>query len=123
MHHSEVGTQSPQRRGAHLVGCGLATVLHNAVSRAYVVQQEITERVDGLVAQCCRHDECASVDRCPCRNGGERAHMADGAADLVKQIGAGNGVRCGRSAVSRGGAWVPRMKRAKLSMSCSPSAS
>ena len=42
---------SPKRRRAHFVGGFLAAVLHDAVTGADVMEQEVAEGVDDFVAQ------------------------------------------------------------------------
>src|SRR5258708_183042 len=96
MHQSKVGTHSPQGRGAHLVGCGLSAVLDNAVPGSHVVQQEVAERVEGLIAQRRRHSELPLVDHGPSGNGGDRRHVADGATDGVEDVSASLRVRSRR---------------------------
>src|SRR5262249_59785064 len=52
--------------------------------------------VDGLAAERRRYSEGAPVNHSSSRSGGDRRNMADGAADLVKEVGAGLGVGSGR---------------------------
>jgi len=51
VHQPRVGAHAPQRRRAELVRRRLAAILHDAVAGAYIVQQEVAERVDDLVGQ------------------------------------------------------------------------
>src|SRR6185436_18943322 len=62
MHQPVAGTNAPQRWRAQLVGRGLTSVLHNAISSANIVKSEITEGVNYLVAQSCRDGESPAVD-------------------------------------------------------------
>src|SRR3954451_6052456 len=51
VHVAIVCAAAPQWRGAQLVARRLPAVLDDAVARADVMQQEVTERMDGLIAQ------------------------------------------------------------------------
>src|SRR5262245_60709972 len=51
VHQAGARAQAPERDGPHLIARALAAVLHDAVARADVMQQEIAERVDRLVAE------------------------------------------------------------------------
>ena len=58
-----------------------AAVLDDAVTRPDVVQQEVGERVDDLVAQRVGDPERAAVDQGPRSRGDDRRRVAHGAAD------------------------------------------
>src|SRR6185436_15521490 len=68
VHEAVVRPQAPQRRRSQFVrgrGC-----LHDAVAGADVVQQEVAERVNRLVAERGGHDERPAVDGRPGGGGG-----------------------------------------------------
>src|SRR5215472_379826 len=95
VHQREMGAHAPQRWGAHHVRGSLAAVLDDAVSGSYVVQQEVGVWVDGLAAERRRYGEGAPVNHGSGRSRGDRRNVADGAADLVKEVGARLSVGCG----------------------------
>src|SRR5947209_20166081 len=96
VHQTVTSPQSPQRSSAQLVGRCLSAVLHNAIARSYIVQQEVAEWVNDLAAQCRRSCERSAIDHCARRGGSNRGDMADVAADAVEQV-------CAGLCVSRGG--------------------
>lgn len=60
---------------------------HNSVTRPDIVQQEVTERVEGFVSYHRCDRECATIDLCPGGRRGQRSNVADGATDFVEQVG------------------------------------
>src|SRR5262245_3621925 len=91
VHEARARAHAPQRRGAELVPRALAAVLHDPVPRPHVVEQEVAEGVDGLVADGGGDGEGPPVDLRPGRRGPERLRVAVVAADLVEELRAGSG--------------------------------
>src|SRR5215831_5813519 len=89
MHQGKVSAYSPQRRCAQLICRTLSAVLHNPISGSDVMQKEVAERMEGLVAQSGRHGELSLVDHGSCGYRGEGLHVADGATDGVEDLRAG----------------------------------
>ena len=82
----------------------LAAVLHDAVAGAHVVQQEVAERVDGLVAD----GGAGTVNAprlitVPAGDGRDVADVAVSAADLVEEREPAWASAVAASAASRGG--------------------
>src|SRR5438552_13715629 len=95
---------------------------HNdSVTSPNVVQQKIRIWVEGFVSQRFGNGMRASVDLSACGCCGQCAHMALGAANLVKQLGPFLDRSLFASFESRAGVLEARMKRAKWSTSSKPS--
>jgi hypothetical protein len=62
MHEAGAHAQAPKRRRAQLVGCVLWSRLHDSISGLDVMQQEVTVRMNDLVAQRFGYDEGSTVD-------------------------------------------------------------
>src|SRR5713101_6097819 len=95
VHQPIAAAHAPQRRRAHPVARGLPAVLDDPVPRAHVVEEEVAERVNRLVAQGGRHRERALVDDRAHRRGGDVADVADVAADGVEELAPRLGVGSG----------------------------
>ena len=63
VHYSVTRAATPERSRSQLVPGRLAAVLDDAITRSDIVKQEVAERVNDLVAESCRNDECSAVDR------------------------------------------------------------
>src|SRR6202008_3525734 len=83
VHQPVAAARAPQGGGAHLVARGLTAVLHDPVPGTHVVEKEIAERVDHLVAEGGRYGEGALVDDRPRGRGRDVADVAGRAADLA----------------------------------------
>src|SRR5215470_569092 len=86
MHQPVASAHAPQRRGPHPVLRSGAAILHDAVSRPHVVEQEVSEWVNVLVTQGRWHGECSAIDHSSHRSCSDRGHVTDGAADGVKYV-------------------------------------
>src|SRR5579859_6702524 len=89
MHVAGPHAQSPQSRGTQLVGCVLRAGLHNSVSGAHVVQQEVAKGMNDFVAERIGNGELAAIDLCTRRSGCNGRYMANGAAKFMKRSFAG----------------------------------
>src|SRR5262245_21730904 len=70
VHQLGARAEAPQRRSSHHVPRACPAVLDNPVARPDVVQQEVAERADSLVAESRRDGERALVDH-RTRSGGD----------------------------------------------------
>src|SRR5262245_66554653 len=84
VHQLRTRADAPQRRSSQHVPCACAAVLDDPVARPDVVQQEVAERADGLIAQSRRDNERALVDHRARRSGVYRGRMTDRAPYLRK---------------------------------------
>src|SRR5687767_4904979 len=84
---------APKRRRADLITSRLSAVLDDAVAGSHVVQQEVAERADALIAERRRYREIAAVDHRARSGGDDLGGVTDAAADGVEDAGAGDGVR------------------------------
>src|SRR5882672_920081 len=102
MHQPAAGAHAPERRRADLQPGSLSAVLDDAIAGTDVMQREIAERVDALVAERRRNGERPAVDHRAWRDGVDLGDVADGATNSVEEVAAGDGVRCGsQSGVTR----------------------
>ena len=62
VHKTITHPQSPQRCGPHLVPGYFPVCLHYSIARPDVVQQEVAEGMDYLIAERVGHDECSAID-------------------------------------------------------------
>src|SRR6185503_13099893 len=76
---------APERRRAHLVGRSLTSVLDDAIASADVMQCEVAEGMDYLVAKSRRNCECPAVNQCSGSCGLECARMTNRATHGVEQ--------------------------------------
>src|SRR6516165_4454358 len=76
VHESGFRAQPPQRRREQLRGGILVTDLHNPVASADLVQQEITEGMDNLVAQGFWHQKHSAIDGRSLRGRRHQFHVA-----------------------------------------------
>src|SRR5215213_588616 len=87
---------APQRRSANTCSRNWSTVLHDEISSADIMQQEVAERVNGFAGQCLRYLERAAIDRLAPVCSRDRRHMTDAATILLvhrfKQCSAGSDV-------------------------------
>src|SRR5204863_4785041 len=91
VHELVVRPQAPQRRSPnHVSGC-LPVGLYYPVASADVVEQEVAERVDDLVAERVGHGELPAVDDRADGRGRDRADVADRATERVEERRAGVG--------------------------------
>src|SRR4029077_13508728 len=86
------GAHSPKRRRAHLLRGILRTVLDDAVTGAYVMQQKVAVRVNDFVAERIRHGGGSGRDSSARRSRGDRRNVAGCAADALEQVCTGNAV-------------------------------
>ena len=123
VHEPAARAQAPERGRPDLVPRRRASVLDDAVTGADVVQQEVAERVDDLVAERVGDPQRAAVDPRPRRRGDDGPRVARRAADGVEDLAA-RPARSGspHGAASTGGALVDRMNSANSSTS-TPSSS
>src|SRR5262249_37306754 len=70
VHQLWARAEAPQRRSSHHVPRAFAAILGDPVARPDVVQQEVAERADSLVAESRRDGERATVDH-RARSGGD----------------------------------------------------
>ena len=82
MHQLGARAEAPQRRSSHHVPRACAAVLDDPVARPDVVQQEVAERADSLVAESRRDGERALVDNGPRRGGGDGRSVTDRAPKI-----------------------------------------
>src|ERR1017187_5559937 len=92
----------------------------NSITGPHIVEQEVAERMKGLASQRRRDGKCAAIDLCAGGRRGQGSHVADRATDLVKQPRPLRRRRCCCQG-DMGGAFAARIKRAKWSISASPS--
>src|SRR5262249_28800275 len=85
MHQLGPRTDGPKRSSSHHVPGASAAVLDDAVARPDVMQQEVAERANCLVAEGRRDNERAPVNHCTRRDGGKRARVTDRAPYLHKK--------------------------------------
>src|SRR5690349_2011989 len=81
VHQPVAAADAPQRCGAQHVGRTLPGVLNDAIARADVVECEVAEWMDDLVAESGWDRERAAIDRGARSGSRERARMANTAAD------------------------------------------
>lgn len=81
MHEPSARSQTPEGRRLHFVSRRLPAVLNDAVAGSDVVQEEIAERFDALVAQRLGHLERAAIDPRAGRSGDDLRRVAGVAAD------------------------------------------
>src|SRR5437667_345225 len=93
VHEPVARAHTPERSGAHLGGRGLIAVLHDAIPGSNVVQQEVAERVNGLVAESRRNVELPPIDWSTHRGGHDGTGVTRSAPYRVEQPGAGDNVR------------------------------
>src|SRR5712691_13281853 len=86
VHESSFHPEAPQRDGAKLVGRVLRTSLNDTVAGSHIVQQEIAERMNDLIAEGVRHHENAAVQHRSGGSGGHRLHMADVTTDAFEKM-------------------------------------
>ena len=122
VHEAGAQPQTPERRGPDLVPRRRPSVLHDSVTGAEVVQQEVAERMDDLVPERIRDLERAAVDESAGGRGGDGRGVAGAAADVIEDLAARAPVVTIRKVVVQGGALVDRMKSANSSTS-TPSSS
>src|SRR6266498_2329683 len=89
MHQLGPRTDAPERSSSHHVPGASAAVLDDAVARPDVVQQEVAERSDYLVADGRRDGERAPVNHGARRDGGKLGRVTDRASYLHEQSRAG----------------------------------
>jgi hypothetical protein len=65
VHESSFHPEAPQRDGEKLVSRVLRTSLNDAVAGSHIVQQEIAEGMNDLIAEGVRHHESAAVQHVP----------------------------------------------------------
>src|SRR5262245_13245033 len=89
----QLGTRAdaPERRSAQHVPRACSAVLDDPVARPDVVQQEVAEQADVLIAQSRRDSERALVDHRAWRGGVERGRVTDRAPYRPKQSLAASG--------------------------------
>src|SRR5262249_1743641 len=102
VHQTISRPHSPQGSRSHEIGGSLPAVLDDPIRRSDIMQEEISKRVNGLVAQRGRHCESSTVDHGPGCRGRDAGHVTDCAADGVEDVPARLGVS------SRGKRVVPR---------------
>src|SRR5438552_17990596 len=87
-------------RGAlsgHLTSSTSVMLYHrndDSVAGTDIVQQEVAERMEDLASECRWNRKRATIDFCSRRRCGQGPHVADRAADLVKQHGPSLCLRC-----------------------------
>src|SRR6476620_8016900 len=89
MHQAVPGPQAPERGGLHLLGSAgkFGQGLNwNAVAGADVMQKEIAEWMNDLVAESGGNDKCAAVNHRPSGRGRDGAYVAGAAPDLVETL-------------------------------------
>src|SRR5262247_4748003 len=82
VHQLGARAEAPQRRSSHHVPRSRAAVLDDPVARPDVVQQEVAERADSLVAESRRDGERALVDHRAWREGDYRGRVTEVARPL-----------------------------------------
>src|SRR5262245_44518659 len=81
MHKSVASPNPPKRCGSHLVSRTLSRILNDAITSSNVVQREVAERMDYLIAQSGGHCECSTVDQRAWSGCCETTCVANRAAD------------------------------------------
>src|SRR5215510_5524783 len=101
----QLGTRAdaPQRRSSQHVPCACAAVLDDPIARSDVVQQEVAEWTDVLIAESRRDNERAQVDRRARSDSVERDRVTDRALYLHKQSLAASGGGADGTAARRPG--------------------
>src|SRR5262249_10849205 len=102
MHQTISRPHPPKRSRTHEIGGPLPAVLDDPVTGADVVQQEVSKRMDYLVAQRGRDGESSAIDHGSGCRGRDAGDVTDCAADGVEDVLA----RLGISSRSKG--VVPR---------------
>src|SRR5262245_12764954 len=77
VHQLGTRAEAPQRRSSHHVPRACAAVLDNPVASPDVVQQEVAERADSLVAESRRDGERATVDHRAWSGGDNRRRVTE----------------------------------------------
>ena len=78
------GANAPKRRRAHFLSRFLASGLHDAVTGADVVEEEVAVRMDDLIAKRIGHDERSRGHCGARRRRGDRGNVAKVAADVME---------------------------------------
>src|SRR5262245_3472391 len=83
----QLGTcpDTPERRRPDHVARGLAPVLNDPIARSDIVQEEIAEWADNLVAESGRNPHGAPIDEGACRSSSDRRSVTDRTCCLLKQ--------------------------------------
>ena len=63
MHKPVASANTPQWRSAELIGRALTAILNDPIASTHVVQREIAERMDDLIAQRRRNSEGAAINQ------------------------------------------------------------
>ena len=82
VHQLGASADTPQRGRSHHVPRARAAVLDDPIARPDVMQHEVTERADSLVAESRRDGERALVDNGPRRGGGDGRSVTDRAPKI-----------------------------------------
>src|SRR5262245_46583019 len=86
MHHLITGPYSPQGRRTHHVPRGLTAVLNDSIARPNIVQQEVAEWVDCLIAQNCRDCKRTAINKRTCGSGSNCSNVTDVARGYSEEL-------------------------------------